>query len=212
MKRTKKTILLITLGCLTAVGHTAAHTPPSDRQISQTLANPALVRTLVADANAEEAGEVLLRLLQRILAADIAQSQKNFLASYYSARIAFLLGDEASQLAEWIIPRCPTELLPAVWAGLSVGGRGSSATMDTLRELAGENDAWLQAVNAPNIPLSDPVYSQLLISLGASQSLPPVVTDSLPPPIPVGQDEPAPTVPPAQRPRPIIPEPYAGQS
>ncbi len=208
MKHTRKTALLLCFfSCLSALT-LRAHTPPSDRQITQALANPAMVRSLIVRASPVEAGEVLLRLLRRIAVSDVAQSQKNFLASYYSARIAFLLGHEAGEMARWLIPQVPEELLPAVWAGLSVGGQGSATTMDTLRELAGDDALLLQAVNAPNIPLSDPVYNQLLISLGASQSLPPVVTDSLPPPIPVGDAPPPPPPPPP----PPIPEPYDGQS
>lgn len=202
--KTFRTILC----CALLGGFTAttlrAHTPPTDRQISQALANPELVNSLVQGASPQEAGQVLLRLLQRIAATDVAASQKNFLAAYYSARIAFLLGEDAAAMAESIFPNIPEELVPAVISGLSIGGRGSAVVMAALRELAGENAALLQAIDAPNIPLSDPVYNQLLVSLGAAQSLPPVVTDSLPPPIPVGD---APADPP-----PPVPRRYRGQS
>ena len=187
-----------------------AYTPPSDRQISQMLANPGMIRAVLGDANGEQAADLMVRVLQKIAANDMTQAQKNYLASFYSARMTFLLGNQATAFAESLIPRVPESLLNAVLAGLSVGGRGSAVFMATLRELV-EGDAALQAINAPHIALSEPVHHLLLESLGQSQSLPPVVTDSLPPPIPVGvtQDDPSPT--PTPRSQPPIPEPYAGQ-
>ncbi len=187
-----------------------AYTPPSDRQISQMLANPGMIRAVLGDANGEQAADLMVRVLQKIAANDMTQAQKNYLASFYSARVTFLLGNQATAFAESLIPRVPESLLNAVLAGLSVGGRGSAVFMANLRELV-EGDAALQAINAPHIALSEPVHHLLLESLGQSQSLPPVVTDSLPPPIPVGvtQDAPSPTPTPLSQPP--IPEPYAGQ-
>ena len=199
-------VLLATLAAPMA----RAYTPPSDRQISQMLANPGMIRAVLGDANGEQAADLMVRVLQKIAANDMTQAQKNYLASFYSARMTFLLGNQATAFAESLIPRVPESLLNAVLAGLSVGGRGSAVFMANLRELV-EGDAALQAINAPHIALSEPVHHLLLESLGQSQSLPPVVTDSLPPPIPVGvtQDDPSPT--PTPRSQPPIPEPDAGQ-
>ncbi|MCC5849795.1 MAG: hypothetical protein JJU29_17050 [Verrucomicrobia bacterium] len=191
-----------------------AYSPPSDRQISQMLANPGMIRAILGDANGAQAADLMVRVLEKIAANDMTQAQKNYLASFYSARVTFLLGNQATAFAESLIPRVPESLLNAVLAGMSVGGRGSAVFMANLRELV-EGDAALQAINSPHIALSEPVHHLLLESLGQSQSLPPVVTDSLPPPIPVGVADPtpgpAPTPTPTPRPQPPIPEPYAGQ-
>lgn len=212
MKIITKHLLTAAIFGVLAASPLRAHTPPTDGQIGQALANPGMVNSLVVDANPEESAAVLIRLLQRIHSSDIAQSQKNFLASYYTARITFLLGNDAAAMAEVLLPDVPAELLPAVWSGLSVGGRGSASVMAALRDLAGDDAASLQAIDAPNLPLSDPIYNQLLTSLGASQSLPPVVTDSLPPPVPVGTGREQGSATPTPSPPPPVPEPYAGQS
>lgn len=192
-----------------------AYEPPSERQLSQVLANPNMIRAVLGDANGEQAADLLVRILTRINDSNMNQSQKNYMASYYVARVTFLLGREANVMASRLLPLVPRELVPAVVAGLSVGGRGSA----DFRELLGEDAGLLQAANAPYVLLSEPVYEQLLVSLGAAQSLPPVVTDSLPPTVPVGippptTEEPAatPTRRATRRPPPPIPSPYAGQS
>ncbi|MCC5843115.1 MAG: hypothetical protein JJU05_02560 [Verrucomicrobia bacterium] len=214
MKHFFKSLMAASLLGMLAAPLLGAYTPPTDRQLSQALANPGMVRSLIQDANPEEAGQVLVRLLRRIQASDVVPSQKNFLAAYYSARFAFLLGNDADDMAAVVLGNAPAELLPAVWAGFSVGGQGSSSFMAALRELAGENEEFLQAVDAPNIPLGESVYNQLIVSLGSSQTLPPVAPGAVAPAPSVSPIQPAAgTAPaPAPAPPPPIPEPYAGQS
>jgi len=207
MKTSIRTLLtLVTLG-LGLSSTVFAHTPPSNRQITHALANPDIIDQLVHDADGEQAGAVLLRLLERIQASNASAEQKNYLAAYYSARIAYLMGEKSDALARFILTRAPKDLLPAVFAGLSVGSRGSEAVMAALREIVAENETLLQAVEAPNITLTRPVYLQLLSSLRTTQTIPTTVTDSLPPPVPDGE-----TPPPPPRPRPPVPAVYAGQS
>lgn len=203
------TLTVTSLGFLSA----QAYTPPTDGQIGQALANPGMLATLLDDANGEQAADLLVRILARIDSkSDMAQSQKNYLASFYTARTTFLMGGQAQAMAQRLIPRVPENLLPAVVAGLSVGGRGSATFMAALREMV-SGDALLQAINNPEIPLTDPIYTLLLQSLGAAQSLPPIVSDSLPPP--VVDAPPPPSTPPATRrrppPAPPVAQPYAGQ-
>jgi hypothetical protein len=128
--------------------------------------------------------------------------------AFYTARIAFLLPTtEATTYATELVNTAPPELIPPIMAALSLGAGGVPAFGDHLLDIAGENEAWIQAIKNPRIPLTPPVYALLISALGTSQTLPPVVTDSLPPPIPVGDEEGGGTPPPA----PVIPDTYDGQ-
>jgi hypothetical protein len=199
----RRTLSILLASLCLAAPVAFAYEAPSEGDLDALMANPNIIRKILGDANATEAADLMVRILDRIVKAKLVDKQRDYLASYYAARMAFLLGDEAEAFAAVLLPKVPRELVPPVLAGLTTGGRGSSNLIAALREMAGEDALLLQAINAPNITLTDPVYSHLVGNLGTAQSLPPVLTDSLPPPIPVGNI-------PGPR-NPEVPAPYAGQ-
>ena len=185
----------------------ADYEPPTERQLTRMLANPDLVLDVFRGASPEEASAVLFRTVTRIHESNMNQSQKNYNIAYFSARVTQLMGRDRQAMAEHLLPTLPMDLVPPVLAGMSIGGRGSAPFMNAIRGFAGENEALLVPINAPPVSLTPPVYQHLVDTLGVAQSLPPVVTDSLPPPIPVGEGTPAPR--PTRRP-PVAPL-YPGQ-
>ena len=132
------------------------------------------------------------------------------LIAFYTARVTFLLpAGQLNTFARELVAGAPADVLPQVYAGLSIGGAGSSAFITGLRELAGEDEDYQTAITTPNVPLTDPVYNLLVATLANVQNLPPFSTDSLPPPQTQGtglaatgttEEEPPP-----------VPEPYDGQ-
>ncbi len=78
--------------------------------------------------------------------------------------------------------------------------------MVLLRQLAGTNETLLTAIATPQIPLSSPVYNQLVSNISNAQSIAPRETDSTPP---TGDRTGSPT--PTPVPAPVVPEPYNGQ-
>jgi hypothetical protein len=157
----------------------ADYSPPNDTQLDRALANPNLVGNLLQGANGAEAAQLLSRLLRRVQERGLGNAQQQYLAAFYAGRIAFLLGGEAGAFLDALAAQVPNKLSSAVFSGLAVALRGSSELMAALRESAGENEALLTAVNNPRLSLTDPVYTQLVASLGSVQSLPPVAPDSI---------------------------------
>lgn len=213
MNRTAR-LFLLTLLLLSGLHLRAEFEPPTEAQLDQLLANPKLINATIKDANGKEAAGVMIRIIERLQDADLVDVQLNYLVAYYSARIAFLLPTgEATTFATELVDNAPPELIPPILAALSMGAGGVPQFGAHLLDIAGDNEAYARAVENPRIPLTPPVFNLLTTSLGTTQTLPPVVTDSLPPPIPVGQDEgaPSPTATATPVPTPIIPDPYDGQ-
>ena len=195
----------------------AEYKVPSEGRIDQMMANPNLVAATLKGADATQAATLLKRMIDRLMGADLNDSQRSFLIAYFTARFTFLLpASELNAFANALIPLIPPQFVTSVLAGFSLGGRGSAGFILHVLELVQENDPYVQALLTPRSALANPIYDQLVISLAASQSLPPSVTDSLPPPIPVGTGTDAGSEGPGalngpQAPPPI-PEPYEGQS
>lgn len=199
MNTTAFRVLLITtlLGLLPL---RAEYSPPTEGQLDQMMANPGLVVTVLKGADAKEAATLLKRVIDRVLASNLNASQRTYMIAYYTARFTFLLpASELNAFATELIPLVPRELVPSVISGFSLGGGGSSDFIAHVRELVQDNTAYVSALMTPRSSLTSPIHDRLVATLSVSQALPPSVTDSLPPPIPVGeaetQDEPPPPVP-----------------
>ncbi len=202
MHFTRFLLLSFALGLSLSVAR--GYEPPSPADLDALLANPNLIADTLDDADGEQAADLMLAIIGRLQEARLNEKQRQYMLAYYAARITYLLGEEqAKAFATSLLSRMDRALIPPVLAGMSTGGRGSKGLIDHLRGLAGEDEVLLNAINNPSLPLTPPVYNYLLANLGAAQSLPPVVTDSLPPPIPVGETEGS-TPPP-------VGERYAGQ-
>lgn len=187
--------------------------PPTEGELDQLLANPQLINITIKGANGQEAAGVVIRIIDRLIKAELNPSQLNYLTALYAARTAFLLpAGEAEAYATELVAKAPTELIPVIMAALSIGAGGVADFADHLEELAGEDAVLLSAIKNPSIPLTPPVYNLLLSALGTTQALPPAIIDSLPPPIPVGENQgTAPAAPAAPAPPPVA-EGYAGQT
>jgi hypothetical protein len=200
-------LLLLAMAIPTVNVH-AEFEPPTEGQLDQLLANPQLINITIKGANGQEAAGVVIRIIERLQKVDLVDVQLKYLVAYYTAKVAFLLPtDEAKDFATELVANCPKELTPSILAALSIGAGGIQAFGDHLFELAGDIESYVESIRNPQIPLTPPVYNLLISALGTGQSLPPVVTDSLPPPIPVGDtpSAPAPAAPP-------IAVGYAGQT
>lgn len=213
MKRPVISSLLLAVLLLPAF---AEYTPPTNAQIDQVLANPNTVSNVLGDANGEQAAVLLARLLDRISDSTASTSQKQYLASFYAARISFLLGNQAEPLLRSIQDSIPEALESAVFSGFSIGLSGSTTQMAILRDIAGENTILLQAVNSPRISLTDPIYNQVIRSLASVQTLPPASVDSITLGIDPATGNPITTLdttlfPEGTADAPPVPEPYAGQ-
>jgi len=181
--------------------------PPTEGELDQLLANPALINVTIKGANGQEASGVMVRIIERLEEAELVDIQLKYLVAFYTARIVFMLpADEAKAFATELVGAAPPELIPPIMAALSIGGGGIQAFGNFLLELAGDIQDQVDAIENPRIPLTPPVYNVLINALGTSQSLPPVRTDSLPPPIPVGDDTGGGAPPP-----PVVPPTYDGQ-
>jgi hypothetical protein len=211
----KKTILPLALLSISLLSPSLfAYEPPSDDDLAQMLANPSLIKTVLADADGEQAAVLMLRVIESLEAADLGPKQIEYLIAYYTARIAFMLpATEATEFATSLINRAPAAYVPTIFAGLSIGSAGNTELTAQLKELAGEDPTFLRAINTPNIQLTDPVFTVLVSALGAAQTLPPAPTDSLPPPpgIEGGQSGGGETPPPVVPPVPPVPPTYDGQ-
>jgi hypothetical protein len=162
--------LILTATALFLLPAFAAFTPPTDDQIDQALANPDSVTALLGDASAEQAADLLSRILARVESANVSPSQKNYLAAFFSARISFLLGPAAGPMLDALGDAIPDSVKPAVFAGLAMGMRGSSDAMATLR-LSTDTDPILdQAVNDPSSTLTPGVYNQVNSSFNPRRS------------------------------------------
>jgi hypothetical protein len=198
--------LLIALS-LAGVGR-AAYTPPTEGELDQLLANPKLINLTIKDANGEEAAEVMLRIIERLDNAGLSDVQVNYLVAFYTARISFLLpATESKVFATTLANSAAAPLVPTILAGLSIGAGGIQGFDSFLQDLAGEDPIRLQAIQNPRIPLTTPVYNLLVSALSGSQTLPPTVTDSLPPPEPTGADAGLDSI----VATPVIPDTYDGQ-
>ena len=188
----------------------AQYEPPTEGQLDQLMANPKLVAITMKGANGQEAAALLIRIIERIQRANLQPTQTSYLIAFYTARIAYLLpASEVQSFSEALIPLIPADAMVSVMGGISLGGRGSEGFLAQVEELLSGNEVWLRALRTPRTSLTNPVYKLLVQTLSQSQALPPSVTDSLPPPIPVGQGEPQGQ--PAPQPPPV-PEPYDGQA
>lgn len=214
MKQFYRLLLLLSLLLTSGLNLRAEFEPPTEAQLDQLLANPKLVNATIKDANGKEAAGVMIRIINRLEEVDLVDVQLNYLAAYYSARIAFLLPSaQAATFATELVNTAPQELIPPIMAALSMGAGGVPQFGAHLLDIAGDNEAYVQAVRNPRIPLTPPVFNLLSTSLGTTQTLPPVVTDSLPPPIPVGIPDGTVegTATPTPAPTPVIPDTYDGQ-
>lgn len=191
----------------------AAYAAPTKGQLDQLMANPNLVAVTLNGADGPQAAELLNRVVERLMAANLNESQRAYLIAYYTARFTFLLRpSHLNAFATDVIARTPPGVMTAVLSGFSLGGRGSGSFLAHVRGLVEHNEGYLQALLTPRASMSNPVYDQLVISLSASQSLPPHVIDSLPPPIPVGvRDAGSQGVGVVLQAAPPVPEPYDGQ-
>lgn len=202
----KNRFLFLLLLLIPGLGAYAEFEPPTEADLDQLLANPKLINVTIKDANGKEAAGVMIRIIERLQEAELVDVQLNYLVAFYTARIAFLLpASEAKTFATELVNTAPKELIPPIMAALSLGAGGVPAFGDHLADIAGDDEAQLQAIRNPRIPLTPPVYNLLIAALGTTQTLPPVITDSLPPPIPVGEEEGEPS------PTPFIPDTYDGQ-
>ena len=200
-------LLAVTVVALSLVQSVLAYEPPRDAQISNTLANPKLITALLDDATGEEAAALVKRIIDRINAQALSQDQKDYLIAYYTGRVVSLLNEtQAQKFATELFSIAPAANLGTVFAGLAVGRGGSSDFMVLLRQLAGTNETLLTAIATPQIPLSSPVYNQLVSNISNAQSIAPRETDSTPP---TGDRTGSPT--PTPVPAPVVPEPYNGQ-
>jgi len=184
-----------------------AYEPPSDGQIDNLLANPAMIKTLVDDASGEQAAALMVRIIARIDAASLGPRQVDYLISFYTARITTLLPvSQRDSFATVLVANAPAQHTATLYAGLTVGGGADGGFVDTLKGLAGDDATLLTAVETPNIQLTNPVYTVLVSSLGSAVTLPPAPVESLPPSddIPEGDGSDGGDIPP-------IPPPYAGQ-
>ncbi len=206
-----KHLLLAGVFCtLSVLQSVQAYEPPTDSQITNMLANPKLITQLLGDANGKEAAALMKRIIDRVLATDMAEKQKDYLISFYAGRLAALLNAaEADEFATELMSIAPASSLGTILAGLSVGRGGSSAFITLLKELAGDNNDLQTAIKTPNITLTDPVYTLLVANLATAQSIAPSATDSVPPPgggVGGGAGTGGGATPP-----PVIPPPYNGQ-
>lgn len=187
----------------------AAFEPPTESDLGKLLANPDLINVTIKGANGAEAAGVVLRIIDRLSRADLNETQLKYLVALYSSRTAFLLQTtEVEAYAKELSENAPLNLLPTIMGALSIGAGGVPGFGDYLIELAGDDAEIIQAIRNPSLPLTPPVYNLLISALGTTQALPPVIVDSLPPPIPVGEEEGTPSSPEA----PPIAEGYAGQT
>lgn len=203
-------LLLATLLALSFTPLHADYSPPTRGQLDQLLANPNLVAATLKGADAIQAAELLIRVIDRLNEAKLNDAQRTYMIAYYSSRFTFLLpNSELNAFASAVIAQLPPEFLPAVLSGFSLGGRGSSEFLSHVEDLVQDNDAHVMALRNPGASMAKPVFDRLVITLAASQTLPPTVIDSLPPPIPVGEGDgiqpSEPSVPPP------VAEPYDGQ-
>ncbi len=200
--------LIVFVGLLLPVVR-AEFEPPTEGELDQLLANPGLINVTIKGANGQEASGVMVRIIERLEDADLVDIQLKYLVAFYTARIVFMLpGEEAKSFATELVGVAPPELIPPIMAALSIGGGGIQGFGNFLLQLAGEVQDQVDAIENPKIPLTPPVYNVLVNALGTAQSLPPVITDSLPPPVPEGINDGGGAAPP---PPPFIPPPYDGQ-
>jgi hypothetical protein len=208
MKFTCPTLILSVLIGVAPFSAFAQYEPPTESELDKMLANPDLVFSTVRGANVEEAAGLIERISDRLAKSKLNESQKKYNIAFFVARTTIILGNERIEFAQRLLEIIAPEIRITVLAGLSVGGRGSADFMETLRGWVVASDEQLEAVNKPPVPLTVPVYNQLVQALGLSLTLPPAVTDSLPPPIPVGTGTPTPA--PTSTPTPVPTPPVAG--
>lgn len=186
-----------------------AYEPPSEAKLDQLLANPKLIGDVVGDASGEEAAVLMTRIIKRVEDSDLGKAQKEYLIAYYTSRITFLLPQsERSRFATDVVAAVSQDLVPTVFAGLSIGGGASETFLTHLNDLAGENEIFVTAIQNPNVALTNPVYNLLVATLSTSQALPPPAVDSLPPPITTGEEVGGA---PAPAPAPPVADTYDGQ-
>ncbi|MGA0334425.1 MAG: hypothetical protein ACO3NW_10770, partial [Kiritimatiellia bacterium] len=152
------------------------------------------------------AAEVIIRVINRLIAANLNPTQTSYLVSLYTARTLFLLPPaEAETYARTLLNQAPQTLVPTIMTALSIGSAGIPNFTEFLEEVAGESEVLQNAINNPINQLTSPVYNLLLGTLGSSQSTPPVIIDSLPAPDAEGDLIAVPTTPP-------VADGYAGQT
>ncbi|MGA0316004.1 MAG: hypothetical protein ACO3MJ_11540, partial [Alphaproteobacteria bacterium] len=80
-------IILVSVGLFfISVQTQADFVPPTEGQLDQLLANPELINTRLKGANGTEAAEVIIRVINRLIAANLKQTQTRYLQSLYTSR------------------------------------------------------------------------------------------------------------------------------
>lgn len=186
-----------------------SYEPPTDDELSQLLANPSLIKTMLADASGEQAAELMARIISNIQQSNLGPKQLEYLVAFYTSSVVFLLPpSERGSFAETLLANAPAELMPTLFSGLAIGGSGSSAFMTQLREQAGDDPLLQRAIDTPSLQLTGRVYTVLISALASQQTLPPAPTDSLPP---SGGFEAGGGTTPEVPPTPPVPPTYDGQ-
>lgn len=203
----KPTFTLLSLLLMTlSFTASADYVPPTDDELDEILANPNLIKAVEIEASGEEAAEVLLRIIDKVQKSKLGPLQKRYLVAYWTARIVELLkGSELEPFADAITELVDGTLLEIIYSGMSIGGAGNNSFIDYIQGLAGDVDAFQNAILRPETVLTIPVYNLLLTTIQSGQTLPPppnITTPIIPPGV-VEQNQ----IPP----QPPVPPPYNGQ-